>query len=390
VKKMSDKNITRLAYQDKEIILIATAHVSKESAELVKRVIEAERPDSVCIELDEGRYQNMQNPQAWENTDLVKIIKTKKVGFLAANLLLGSYQKQIAKKLGVQVGGEMKQGIESAREVGAQLVLADRNIQTTFLRIWRTLSLWEKNKLLVSMLFSFDDDEIDDISDEDLQEMLKEDMLETVLADLRGEFPQVGEILVSERDQYLAAKIKDAPGPKIVAILGGAHVPGIKEEIYKTQDLERISVVPPKSPLSKLAGWIIPAAFILLFAYAFAGGVQTGLQQLSVWVLWTSILAAIFTALSLAHPLSILTSLVAAPFTTLNPLLACGWFTGLVEASIKKPTVADVQNVSQDIFSVRGFYRNRLLRTLLVIFMANLGASLGTFIAGADIIQKLF
>ncbi|HPF21203.1 MAG TPA: TraB/GumN family protein [Syntrophomonas sp.] len=389
VEKVDDNNVTRLQYQDKEILLIATAHVSKESAALVKKVIEAERPDSVCIELDEQRFQNMQNPQAWENTDLIKIIKTKKVGFLAANLLLASYQKQIAKKLDVPVGGEMKQGIESAREVGATLVLADRSIQTTFLRIWRKLSLWEKNKMLVSLLFSFDD-EMDDISDQDLQEMLKEDMLNTVLAELREEFPPVGEILVSERDQYLAAKIKEAPGPKVVAVLGGAHVPGVKEEIYKTQDIERISVVPPKSRLSKLTGWIIPALFVALFAYAFAGGVQTGLQQLTVWVLWTSFLAAGFTALSLAHPLSILTSFIAAPFTTLNPLLACGWFTGLTEATVRKPTVADVQNVSQDIFSLKGFYKNRLLRTLLVIFMANLGASLGTFIAGADIIRQLF
>ncbi len=386
---MNEQNVTRLTYQDKEIILIATAHVSKESAELVKTVIAAEQPDSVCIELDEARYQNMQNPQAWENTDLVKIIKTKKVGFLAANLLLGSYQKQIAKKLNVQVGGEMKQGIESAAEIGAHLVLADRNIQTTFLRIWRKLGFWEKSKLLTGLLFSFDDDEIDDISDKDLQEMLQEDMLGSVLSEMRDEFPKIGEILVSERDQYLAAKIKEAPGPKIVAILGGAHVPGVKEEIYKTQDIERISTVPPKSRWSALAGWIIPIAIILLFAYAFAGGVQAGLQQLTVWVLWTSILAAVFTALSLAHPLSILTSFVAAPFTTLHPLLACGWFTGLVEAVIRKPTVADVQNVSQDIFSIKGFYRNRLLRTLLVIFMANLGASLGTFIAGADIIRQL-
>jgi pheromone shutdown-related protein TraB len=281
----------------------------------------------------------------------------------------------------------MKQGIESARELGANLVLADRDIQTTFLRIWRSLSFWEKAKLLTSLLFSFDEDT--DISDHDLQEMLKEDMLESVLSDMRGQFPKIGAILVSERDQYLAAKIKDAPGQKIVAVLGGAHVPGVKEEIYKNQDIENISIVPPKSRWSGMAGWIIPAALILLLAYAFAGGVQAGLQQLSVWVLWTSILAAAFTALSLAHPLSILTSFVAAPFTTLNPLLACGWFTGLVEAIIKKPTVSDLQNVSQDIFSVKGFYKNRLLRTLLVIFMANLGASLGTFIAGADIIRSL-
>ena len=125
-----NENITKLEYQGKEIILIATAHVSKESAELVKLVIEEERPDSVCIELDEDRYSNIQNPKAWESTDIVKVIKSKRVGFLLANLALSSYQKKIAKKLDAPVGGEMIQGIESAKETGANLVLADRKIQT--------------------------------------------------------------------------------------------------------------------------------------------------------------------------------------------------------------------------------------------------------------------
>ena len=385
---MTEQYITRLKYEDKEIILIATAHVSKESAELVKRVILEERPDSVCIELDKDRYESMQNPEAWEKTDLVKVIKEKKVGYLIANLILGSYQKKIAKKLNVTVGGEMKQGIESAKEVGATLVLADRSIQTTFLRIWRKLSFWEKMKLFAGLLFSMDDDTV--ITEEDLQNLLQQDMLEAVAAEVRSEFPQIGEILIGERDQFLAAKIRNAPGKKVVAVLGGAHVPGVKEEIYKTRDIESISTVPPAGKFSKLAGWIIPAAILILIAYAFLADVQTGLQQLSTWVLWTGSLAAIFTALSWGHPLSILTSFVAAPFTTLNPVLACGWITGLVEATIKKPTVQDVQNVSQDIYSVKGVYQNRLLRTLLIIVMANLGASLGTFIAGADIIKQLF
>lgn len=385
---MTEQYITRLQYEEKEIILIATAHVSKESAELVKRVILEERPDSVCIELDEDRFQNMQNPEAWEKTDLVKVIKAKRVGFLIANLVLGSYQKKMAKKLNVTVGGEMKQGIESAGEVGATLILADRSIQTTFLRIWRKLTFWEKMKLLVSLLLSIDDDT--DITEQDLQNMLQQDMLESIAAEVRSEFPQIGEILIGERDQFLAAKIRNAPGKKVVAVLGGAHVPGVKEEIFKTRDIESISTVPPAGKFSKLAGWIIPAAIIILLAFAFLSDVQTGLQQLSTWVLWTGTLAALFTALSLGHPLSIITSFVAAPFTTLNPVLACGWITGLVEATIKKPTVRDVQNVSQDIYRVKGIYQNRLLRTLLIIVMTNLGASLGTFIAGADIIKQLF
>ncbi len=384
---MNDNNVTKLTYEDKEIILIATAHVSMESVELVKRVIDEEQPDSVCIELDEERYQNIQNPKAWENTDIVQIIKSHKVGFLIANLILGAYQKKMAKKLNTRVGGEMLQGIESAKEVGAHLVLADRNIQTTFLRIWRKMNFWKKSKLLVSFVFSSDDES--EISDEDLQNMLQEDMLESAIASMKDEFPQIGEILIHERDQYLATKIRQAPGKKIVAVLGGAHVPGIKKEIFKEQNIEEISVVPPKSVFSKIAGWIIPAIITGIFVYSFALGLHTGLRQLSLWVLWTGTLAAIFATVTLAHPLSILTAFIAAPITTLHPLLACGWFAGLVEATIKKPTVHDIQNIQNDIFSLKGYFRNRFLKTILVIFMTNMGASIGTFVAGTDIIRNL-
>lgn len=385
---MDDSHITRLTYQDKEIILVATAHVSRESAELVKQVIEEERPDSVCVELDKERYQNIQNPKAWENTDIVKVIKAKKVGFLMANLFLSSYQKMMAKKLDATVGGEMLQGIESAKETGATLVLADRSIQTTFLRIWHALGFWAKIKLLFNLLFSFDEDT--EITDQDLQDLLQKDMLEAVTADIRKQFPQIGEILITERDKHLAAKIKDAPGPKIVAVLGGAHVPGVKKEIYLDQDIESLLVVPPKSRFSKIAGWTIPAIITGLLVYAFATNLQTGLQQLSAWVLWTGVLAALFTALAFAHPLSILTSFLAAPITTLHPMLACGWFAGLVQATIKKPTVQDIHNIQTDIFSIKGFFTNRFLKTFLVVIMSNIGGSIGTFIAGTDMIRKLF
>ncbi len=383
-----EENITRLDYQDKEIILIATAHVSKQSAELTKQVIEEEQPDSVCVELDEGRYQNIQNPKAWENTDIIQVIKKKKVGFLLANLILSSYQKKIAKGLNTVVGQEMLQGIESAKETGAELVLADRNIQITLLRVWRKLSFWEKCKLLFSMFVSFFDDD-EEVTDEDINELLKKDVLETVISDMREGFPTIGEILISERDQYLAHKIKNAPGKKVVAVLGGAHVPGVKEEIFKAQDVAKITTVPPKSPVSKIIGWFIPALIIGLIIYGFAINMQTGLQQISTWTLWNSLLAALFTALALGHPLSILTALVVAPFTSLNPLLACGWLTGLVEATVRKPTVKDLNDVPQDIFSLKGFFKNRFLKVLLIVIMANIGSTLGTILAGMDIVKNL-
>jgi pheromone shutdown-related protein TraB len=383
-----EDNIVKLKYQDKEIILIATAHVSKQSAELVRKVIDEEKPDSICIELDEGRYQNLQNPKAWENTDILKVIKSKKVGFLVANLVLGSFQKKIARQLGTVVGQEMIQGIKSSQETGAKLVLADREIKTTFLRIWRKLGLWEKCKLFFSLLFSFDE-EIE-ISSEDVNDLLKDETLESLISDMRKKFPVIGEILISERDQYLAYKIKAAPGKKVVAILGGAHVPGVKEEIYKSQDISKITDVPRGSPVFKIIGWIIPTIIAGLFIYGFAINVQTGLQQLSVWVLWNSALAGLFTALALGHPLSILTALVTAPFTSMNPFLACGWLAGIVEASIRKPTVQDINNLQQDILSFKGFFRNRFLKAIIVVVMANIGSTIGTFVAGTNIIRNLF
>jgi pheromone shutdown-related protein TraB len=306
-----EENITRLEYRGKEIILVATAHVSKQSAELVKTVVEAEKPDSVCVELDEGRYRNLQNPDLWKKTDVVQVIKSKKVGFLLANLILSSFQKKIAGQLDTVVGREMIQGIESAKETGAELVLADRNIQITFLRIWRKLSFWEKCKLFFMLLFSLTDDT--DVSSADVNNLLKNETLESAIADVRSKFPKIGEILISERDRYLAYKIREAPGKKVVAVLGAAHVPGVKEEIYKQQDIALLNEVPPDSPVLKVLAWIIPAIILGLFIYGFTINIQTGLQQISVWVLWNSALAALFTAAAMGHPLSILTALVAAP-----------------------------------------------------------------------------
>jgi pheromone shutdown-related protein TraB len=238
------------------------------------------------------------------------------------------------------------------------------------------------------LLFSFNEDE--DITEEDLQELLRGDILEAAMGDIRKKYPKIGDILISERDRYLADKIKNAPGDKVVAVLGGAHVPGIREEIFKEHDMEEISSTPPASPVGKAIGWLIPILLVALIVYGFTRGTDVGLHQLGTWLIWTSALAAIFTALSLGHPLTVLTSLVVAPFTVLHPFLACGWFAGLVEAFIRKPTVDDIENVPKVILSVKGFFKNRFLRIILIVAMANIGASIGTFIAGFDIIKSIF
>ena len=387
---MEEEHITRVQYQDKELILIATAHVSKASAELVKEVIDREQPDSICVELDKDRYDNIKNPKGWSDTDLTKVIKDGKVGFMLANLVLGSYQKKLAKQLETNVGQEMIQGIQSAEETGAELVLADRSVQTTFMRIWRKMNLKEKFDLLLNLFFALDDEEENEITDEEINNLLQKDMLEGAMANMKDEFPKIADILLHERDQYLANKIKNAPGKKVVAVLGGAHVAGVTEEIFKEQDMEEIGNVPPAGKSGKIISWGIPALIIALIAYGFVQGVDTGLEQVGTWVLWNGGLAALFTALMLGHPFSVITAFVVAPISSLNPMLACGWFAGLMEAHMRKPKVEDVSNISNDIFSVKGFFRNRFLRTLLIVIMANLGSSLGTIIAGLDIIKSVF
>lgn len=385
---MQEENITRLQYGDKELILIGTAHVSKRSAEQVKEVVDAEQPDSICIELDAQRYQSVTDSSKWKETDIFKVIKEKKSSLLLMNLAISSFQNRLADQFGIKPGQEMIQGIESAKETGAELVLADRNIQVTFSRIWGNIGLWGKVQLLSSVFFSIFSKET--ISEEDLEKMKSQDTLSAVMDDFTKAFPRLKTPLIDERDQYLAQKIKEAPGKKIVAVLGAAHVPGITKEIHNEHDLEKLSEVPPKSKWPKIIGWAIPLLIIGIIAYTFVANPAAGLDQTISWILWNGTLAAIGATIAFGHPLAILTAFVAAPISSLNPLVAAGWFSGLTQASIRKPNVGDFETLSKDVFTLKGFWDNKVTRVLLVVVLTNLGSSLGTFIGGADVIRLFF
>nr|WP_197969873.1 TraB/GumN family protein [Mesobacillus harenae] len=380
-----EENITRIELNGKEYILIGTAHVSKHSAEQVKEVIEAEKPDSVCVELDEQRYKSITEGSKWKEMDIIQIIKEKKASLLLMNLAISSFQNRMAKQFGIKAGQEMIQGIESAKETGATLVLADRNIQITFSRIWGSIGLKGKALLLsqiITGIFSKDS-----ISEEELEKMKNQDTINTILNEFTETFPRLKVPLIDERDQYLAQKIKDAPGDKIVAVLGAAHVPGIKEEIKKEQDMKRLTALPPKSKVPKIIGWSIPILIVAVIAYTFYANPSAGLAQTISWILWNGSLSAIGAAIAMGHPLTILTAFIAAPITSLNPLLAAGWFAGIVQAYIRRPSVKDFENLTEDVFSVKGFWRNKVSRILLIVVLANLGSTLGTAIGGVDVIR---
>jgi len=376
----NNHNIHRLVFEDKEIIIVGTAHVSKESVQLVTEVIEAEKPDTVCIELCESRYQSIRQKELWLNTDIVKVIKEKKSFLLLSNLMLASLQKRIAQKFDITPGQEMITAIEAGEAAGASIHLADRNIRITLSKTWRAMGLWDKFKLLFQAFLSLG--QIDEISEEDIEKMKQEDVLQSLLADVSKSLPIIKKILIDERDQYLAHKIRTAAGNKIVAVVGAGHVPGIKKCWNAEIDVKTLEQIPPKGKIASILKWIIPLAILALIASGFyRGGTHAGTDMIVWWVLANGILAGLGALIALAHPLTILSSVLAAPLTSLNPMIAAGWVSGLVEAFSRKPKVKDFENLPEDILSIKGFWKNNVTRILLVVVFTNLGSSIGTFVA---------
>jgi len=378
---MENKNVDRLQVGDKEIILVGTAHVSKESSQLVTAVIEAEQPDTVCVELCESRYQAIQQKDRWKDMDIIKVIKEKKAFLLLSNLLLASFQKRIAEKLDVKPGEEMIKAVETGQAVGSQIHLADRDIRVTLSRTWRIMGLWGKLKVMFQLMYSIVGG-IDDINEEDIEKMKQEDMLESLLSEVGKSFPELKHILIDERDRYLCEKIRTAPGEKIVAVVGAGHVPGIKKYWDADIDTKVLEEIPPKGKMLGILKWGFPLAILVIMALGFfLGGARAGGEMLLYWIMVNGIMAGIGAIIALAHPLTIFSAILAAPLTSLNPMIAAGWVSGLVEAFSRKPKVRDFEDLSEDMLSVRGFWRNKVTRILLVVVFTNMGSAIGTYAA---------
>ena len=376
-------NFVSLKYGEKEITLVKTAHISKNSVADVEEAVALINPDSICVELDKDRYETLNNREAWRENDIVKVIKDKKVGYLMVNIILASFQKRMAKKMDNTSGQEMITGIRLAKEGNKHLVLADRSIKTTFTRIWNKLTFMGKVKLLYTIVLSIFDDE--DITEADLEELKKGDALEAAINDIGKGFPVVKEVLVDERDRYLAYKIKNAPGNKIVAVIGAAHANGIIKNIPLDDHIEELDDTAKKKGFGSLIKWLIPIAIVLMIVITFFHNQEVGLNQIKSWLLWNGGLSALGVLICLGHPLSILTAFVAAPITSLNPLLAAGWFAGLTEAAIRKPKVKDFEDLANDTATLKGFWHNRVTHILMVVIMANVFSTIGTIVSGLGI-----
>lgn len=384
--QIDNNMIDRISCNGKKITLIGTAHVSKDSAQLVKDVIHGEKPDTVCVELCDTRLKSIRDKDSWSNMDIVKVIREKKSMLLLINLMLASFQKRLAEKFDIRPGQEMINAIEAAQTEGATLVASDREIQITLTRVWRSMGFWEKTKLMFQLLLSLGASE--DITEEEIERMKQEDILQTLLADVKKAHPIMEKVLIDERDQYLAATIRSAPGENIVAVVGAGHIPGIKRYMGSESspgqdiDISKLEELPEPGIIGKSLKWLIPGLIVVLFgAGFFMKGTDTGTDMIWLWIGVNGIFAGLGALAALAHPYSILSAMVAAPITILHPMIAAGWVSGLVEAVSRKPKVRDLEAIPVDIMSVKGFWRNNVTRILLVVVFTNLGATIGVFTA---------
>ena len=382
----SSDTVTRIKDDEREIVLIGTAHVSKDSVEEVGEIIRSESPDRICVEIDQGRYNSMKSGNSWEHLDIFKIIKNGQGFLMLANLALSSFQKKIGEGLDVKPGDEMRKAVAVAEENNIPFSFSDRDIQITLKRAWAGTGFWGKNKMLASLVGSVFSNE--KISGEDIEKMKERSALDDMMSELSDYLPSVKEVLIDERDQYLAANIFTAQGKKIVAVVGAGHVPGIIKWIEdlsegrKGLDLKEIIEIPPRGLFSKILPWLIPAAVLALVAGGFLrSGWDKSLSMLLSWVLVNGTFSAAGALIALAHPLTIILAFVAAPITSMNPTIGVGMFTGLLEAVLRKPRVIDLENLGDDIMSFRGFFRNRVTHILVVFFLSSAGSAIGTFIA---------
>ncbi len=381
-------NVTRLSYQGRDIHLIGTAHVSQRSVEEVQRVIREVRPDTVCVELDKMRYEAMTDEHRFRKLNIFQIIREKKVLFLLASLVLSSFQRRMGEKLGVKPGAELLAGVTTAEEVGAELVLADRDIQATLKRSWANLSFWNKMQLLSVMIGSFFAS--NEITEEQIEELKDRDTINEMMGEFAKHMPQLQTPLIDERDRYLMSSIQEAPGKTIVAVVGAGHVNGMVGYLGSEVDREALSVIPKPTILSRSLKWIIPTIILTAFYWGYREHSGQGLiEMLYAWVLPNSVGAALFAAIAGATPLTILIAAIASPITSLNPTIGAGMVAALVEAWRRNPTVEDCEGINDAILSIKGMYQNQFTRVLLVAVGATLGSALGAYVGAAWVVKLL-
>jgi len=374
------ENVDLLRVGNREFYLVGTAHVSKSSADLVERVIEDLRPDCVALELCRSRAEALRDPSRWRETDLFQVIRSGKAYVLMAQLILASYQKRLADELDIKPGEEMRRALSVAAKLQIPTTDVDRDVKVTLRRAWAKAKLIALLRLLYTGLVSFVEGTAAKISEREIEDLKKSSELARIMEQFGKTFPGVKEILIDERDRYLATKILDSPGDRIVAVVGAAHVPGIKLFFGQRADLAELEVVPPAPIAFKILLYAIPLAIVSMLLYGFATlNAPATAEMLGKWVLVSGSIASLGAIIATAHPLTVLSAFICAPLVVVR----AGWVCGLIEAFLRKPRVADFETIGDDVTTFRGFRANRVTKVLLVMALSNLGALIGRIAGGA-------
>ena len=383
---------------NKNIILVGTAHISKDSVEEVKQAIEKYNPNIVAVELCKRRYEVIIEKDKWENTPVTQLLKSNNAYLVLAQTFLSSIQRRLGKEYGVEPGSEMIAAIDEAKKHNLDIALVDRDISVTLKRAWRKMGFREKFRLFWEFMKAMVGYEEEDLENLDLKELMKEDVISALMKEFSDIAPSASNVLIHERDKYIAKKIYDeSKKGKVVAVVGAGHINGIKNYLDKKDldiDLKELEQVPKKRiSIGKIVAFSIPVIFVLIVAWLIISRGSDAWAEIGNiffwWFIIHGILSALGAAIARGHPLSILTAFVAAPFTSLEPFFAPGWFAGLVEAKLRTPVVKDFHELRK-IESLKEFWNNKVIRLLMVVALANLGSMIGTIVAFPYIASLIF
>lgn len=360
--------------------LLGTAHVATASVEAVNAQIAEFKPDIVAVELCQGRYDTLVNERRLDNEGLLKVIKEGKAPMILLQSMLGAEQRKLGLDEGQQPGAELLAAVQTAQAAGCEVALVDRDIQVTLRRAWKRMRFKEKRQLMMSLL----GDEEDDEDELDVNDLLQDaDLLSSMMQELKGFSPGAGEVLIDERDAYIAGKLQALPSDqRVLAVLGAGHLEGVRHHLEAPVagiDLSELDQLPTRSTVTKALPWALP--LIMIAAIAGVLSTTSGVDWVEFFTVWTAAnaaFAALACLLARGHPLAVLTAALASPITSLNPALAAGWFAGYVQLKVVEPTAADLQAFLK-LDDMKAFWTNPAGKVLLVTALTNVGSSIGAW-----------
>ncbi len=391
-----EQPVREITHNGVHYVLLGTAHVSRASAKAVTEMADSGHFDAIAVELCPARHQALTQKQKWKDMDLYRIIREKKAGLVMANLALGAYQRRIAEQFGIEPGAELKAAADAASTLAIPLQLIDRDLAVTLKRSYRAVPWYKRLMLTTGLVMSTVSSE--EIDEEQIEKLKEGDILESTFTEFAEQSPELYQALIAERDQFMAARLhqenKDNAGKRVLVVIGAGHLEGLAKYLSNGEkdpesEVQRLAALPPSRHWLKFVPWAIAALILTGFWIGFSRSPELGWQLVTLWIVINGGLAALGALIARGHPLTILSAMLAAPLTSLNPAVAAGMVTGVIESWLRKPKVSDLEQLRDDTTSLKGWFKNPATRILLVFFFSNLGSAIGTWVAGFQIFDAL-